>query len=257
MWQGQHQTQPRGPRPQIQHPSQQAQQAPQPQPQTAYVQPYPAQDNSSASYYPNRRRWCLRLNKLKLQPSSGPRSRAPFAARPISDLYSNTTSTTDTPQTQSVLQQQHQTQAQMSHSPVETHASVQSQTQVQKQQTLTGPPFVIDSTATYQDQNAQAWTQYYAQWGTDPAGTEHFISVPGINGRTLSAHCGGTIGGRRTTSTTTASHIGRVFLARLRERFTWSYRYSVTICPVTQDPERQNSLPIRTGRVVVVRMERR
>ena len=163
MWQGQHQTQPRGPRPL--HPSQQAQQAPQPQPQTAYVQPYPAQDNSSASYYPNRRRWCLRLNKLKLQPSSGPRSRAPFAARPISDLYSNTTSTTDTPQTQSVLQQQHQTQAQMSHSPVETHASVQSQTQVQKQQTLTGPPFVIDSTATYQDQNAQAWTQYYAQGG--------------------------------------------------------------------------------------------
>ena len=114
----------------------------------------------------------------------------------------------------------------MSHSPVETHASVQSQTQVQKQQTLTGPPFVIDSTATYQDQNAQAWTQYYAQGGTDPAGTEHFISVPGINGRTLSAHCGGTIGGRRTTSTTTASHIGRVFLVRLRERFTWTYRYT-------------------------------
>ena len=153
------------------------------------------------------------------------------------------------PQTQSVLQQQHQTQAQMSHSPVETHASVQSQTQVQKQQTLTGPPFVIDSTATYQDQNAQAWTQYYAQWGTDPAGTEHFISVPGINGRTLSP--------------TAVVQLEAEGQRQQQQQVTSAASFSpgsASALPghiVTQDPERQNSLPIRTGRVVVVRMERR
>jgi signal transducing adaptor molecule len=45
---------------------------------------------------------------------------------------------------------------------------------------MTGPPFVFDPTATYPDQNVQAWAQYYAQGGEDPTGSVYFISVPGI-----------------------------------------------------------------------------
>jgi signal transducing adaptor molecule len=45
---------------------------------------------------------------------------------------------------------------------------------------MTGPPFVFDPSATYPDQNVQAWAQYYAQGGTDPTGSVYFISVPGI-----------------------------------------------------------------------------
>jgi hypothetical protein len=45
---------------------------------------------------------------------------------------------------------------------------------------MTGPPFVYDPTATYPDQNVQAWANYYAQGGTDPTGSVYFISVPGI-----------------------------------------------------------------------------
>ena len=45
---------------------------------------------------------------------------------------------------------------------------------------MTGPPFVYDPSATYPDQNVQAWAQYYAQGGVDPTGSVYFISVPGI-----------------------------------------------------------------------------
>lgn len=45
---------------------------------------------------------------------------------------------------------------------------------------MTGPPFVYDPSATYPDQNVQAWAQYYAQGGDDPTGSVYFISVPGI-----------------------------------------------------------------------------
>lgn len=51
---------------------------------------------------------------------------------------------------------------------------------------MTGPPFVFDPTATYPDQNVQAWAQYYAQGGTDPTGSVYFISVPGITDAQLS-----------------------------------------------------------------------
>ena len=45
-----------------------------------------------------------------------------------------------------------------------------------------GPPYVFDPNATYPDPNAQAWAQYYAQGGTDPAGAVYFVSVPGVTG---------------------------------------------------------------------------
>lgn len=39
---------------------------------------------------------------------------------------------------------------------------------------------MYDPNGTYPDPGAQAWAQYYAQGGTDPAGAVYFISVPGI-----------------------------------------------------------------------------
>lgn len=56
----------------------------------------------------------------------------------------------------------------------------QPQTQQQPPQSA-GPPYVFDPNATYPDPNAQAWAQYYAQGGTDPAGAVYFISVPGVS----------------------------------------------------------------------------
>ncbi len=59
-----------------------------------------------------------------------------------------------------------------------------SEPQVQSQhpaQPITGhPPYPYDPSYTYADQNAQAWAQYYAQGGTDLAGSVYFISIPGV-----------------------------------------------------------------------------
>jgi hypothetical protein len=176
---GQLQTQPRGPRPQIQHPSQHAQQAPQPQPQTAYVQPYAHwQVNPRASCYPQAQpkqvegppqpeqtqtpsqHHIWQPPQVQSQPHFRPAHYQPFIQ------------TQPRVQKQSVVQQQ-QARAQMSHSPVEMHASVQPQPHVQKQ-TLTGPAFVFDQTATYPHVNTQAWARSYApgQAGTDPGITD-------------------------------------------------------------------------------------
>ncbi|KAG7446385.1 uncharacterized protein BT62DRAFT_980645 [Guyanagaster necrorhizus] len=60
----------------------------------------------------------------------------------------------------------------------------QSQAQVQHQQQIHGrqvaAPYVYDPTVTYSDPNVQAWAQYYAKGGKDPAGGVYFISVPGV-----------------------------------------------------------------------------
>jgi signal transducing adaptor molecule len=45
-----------------------------------------------------------------------------------------------------------------------------------------GPPYTFDPSRTYADPNVQAWAQYYAQGGTDPAGAVYFVSVPGVTG---------------------------------------------------------------------------
>ncbi|KAI0255694.1 hypothetical protein BJV78DRAFT_1273273 [Lactifluus subvellereus] len=91
------------------------------------------------------------------------------------------------PQAQVAVQQQPQpqpqpqTETQHPSTQADPQAQVQPQPQqAQNQQTMTGPPFVFDPTATYPDQNVQAWAQYYAQGGTDPTGSVYFISVPGI-----------------------------------------------------------------------------
>lgn len=60
----------------------------------------------------------------------------------------------------------------------------QPQPQAQAQQVPSvqqGPPYIYDPNGTYPDPGAQAWAQYYAQGGTDPAGAVYFISVPGIS----------------------------------------------------------------------------
>ncbi|KAG7091225.1 hypothetical protein E1B28_010276 [Marasmius oreades] len=42
------------------------------------------------------------------------------------------------------------------------------------------PKYEFDPNAAYADPEVQAWAAYYAHGGTDPAGTIHFISVPGL-----------------------------------------------------------------------------
>ncbi|KAG8959514.1 ESCRT-0 subunit protein hse1 [Tulasnella sp. 419] len=44
----------------------------------------------------------------------------------------------------------------------------------QQQQQQAGPPYVWSPTGTYPDPGAQAWAQYYAQGGVDPAGRVYF-----------------------------------------------------------------------------------
>ncbi|KAI9464810.1 hypothetical protein F5148DRAFT_1209321 [Russula earlei] len=171
----------------------QAQQAPQSQPQTAYVQPYPAQDSSRASYYPQSQ---LQQAEAPLQTQSSGQPPAlqqpPVQSQPQLHQTPSQLSVQSLPETQSgVPQQQPQVHTQTPHQPAETHGDVQSQPQphpqsqpqqqqAQQQRTLAGPPFVYDPTLTYPDQNVQAWAQYYAQGGTDPTGSVYFISVPGI-----------------------------------------------------------------------------
>ncbi|EJD48216.1 hypothetical protein AURDEDRAFT_144151 [Auricularia subglabra TFB-10046 SS5] len=40
--------------------------------------------------------------------------------------------------------------------------------------------YIFDPQGTYADPNVQAWAQYYAQGGADPAGSVYFVSVPGV-----------------------------------------------------------------------------
>lgn len=85
------------------------------------------------------------------------------------------------PQQQSHLQQQPQTQQPAEYLPAVHAQQPQPQPQPQQQPQNAGPPYVFDPNAIYPDPNAQAWAQYYAQGGTDPAGAVYFISVPGVN----------------------------------------------------------------------------
>jgi signal transducing adaptor molecule len=171
------------PQTQAQPPSQQAQQAPQPHPQTAYVQPYPAQDNSRAPYYPQQAEGQPQPEQAQ-SPGQPPQAQQPPQVQLQSHPQSQPTQQQPQvsiqmqpqAQAQSVMQQQHQAPAQTGQSPVEAHA----QPEPQKRQSLAGPPFMYDPTATYPDQNVQAWAQYYAQGGTDPTGSVYFISVPGV-----------------------------------------------------------------------------
>lgn len=64
------------------------------------------------------------------------------------------------------------------HPQSEPHAQIQSQHPAQPISGL--PPYPYDPSYTYADQNAQAWAQYYAQGGTDLAGSVYFISIPGV-----------------------------------------------------------------------------
>jgi len=69
--------------------------------------------------------------------------------------------------------------------------SVQLQPVVQQYQhqpsVQSGPPYIFDRNATYLDSNVQAWAQYYAQGGLDPAGSVYFVSVPGLTGGTITS----------------------------------------------------------------------
>ncbi|KAF9267841.1 hypothetical protein L218DRAFT_649169 [Marasmius fiardii PR-910] len=45
------------------------------------------------------------------------------------------------------------------------------------------PKYEFDPDAAYEDPQVQAWATYYAQGGADPAGSVHFIFVPGVSTR--------------------------------------------------------------------------
>ncbi|KAI9464473.1 hypothetical protein BJY52DRAFT_1249298 [Lactarius psammicola] len=188
------------PQHQVQTPSQPVQQAPHLQPQAAYVQPYPAQDNQNTSYYqqqPSQQTEPLSQPALgptqtqsagqlqgQQQPQVQLQPQLHAQSQPQLHHAQSQVSIQVQPQTQSVVPQQQpqpqpQTQTQPQTQPPETQAHPHVQEQAQ-QQTMTGPPFVFDPNATYPDQNVQAWAQYYAQGGTDPTGSVYFISVPGI-----------------------------------------------------------------------------
>jgi len=62
-----------------------------------------------------------------------------------------------------------------------TDTQSQPDPQQQQQETQIPPgPFVYDPNGHYDDPNVQAWAQYYAAGGDDPAGAVYFISIPGI-----------------------------------------------------------------------------
>ena len=256
------------PRPQVHPSSQQAQQAPQLQPQTAYSQPYLGQDNPGA-FYPQARPQQAEAPRqpeqtqtpsqpqTQQQPAQLQSQQQPQHSPQQHQVQSQVPAQTQPQpqvQTQNVVQQQHPGQAQASHSPVEAHASVQPQPQAgaqkqqQQQQTMT-TPFVFDPNTTYPDQNVQAWAQYYAQGGTDPTGSVYFISVPGITDAPSSPTTG------------TAVQPGTVEGQQQREQATLVARsFSVsgpgsapgTAIPghiITQGLQRQNSLPNPYGPV--------
>ncbi|KAI6010811.1 hypothetical protein F5J12DRAFT_821757, partial [Pisolithus orientalis] len=81
--------------------------------------------------------------------------------------------------------QSHETLPQAQAQPQPTQAQSQSGAESQTQtgsspQSQDGPPYVYNPNATYADPNVQAWAQYYAQGGKDPAGAVYFVSVPGV-----------------------------------------------------------------------------
>jgi signal transducing adaptor molecule len=62
-----------------------------------------------------------------------------------------------------------------------TNAQSQPDPQQQQQEAQAPPgPFVYDPNGHYDDPNVQAWAQYYAAGGDDPAGAVYFTSIPGI-----------------------------------------------------------------------------
>ena len=182
------------PRPQVQHPSQHVQQAPQPQPQTAYVKPYPAQDNSRASKNPKAQPQLEKAGAPRRPKRTKIPSRPQIQSQPHSRPAQSQSLIQTQPrtQTQKVVQQQSQAQAQISHSSVETHALAQPppRTQVQKQQTSAGPPIVLNKTTTYQDTSGQVWAECYNEDGSVCS-----ISVPGTTG--TNAHTSPTVAVRR------------------------------------------------------------
>ncbi|KAI6044373.1 hypothetical protein EDC04DRAFT_2642051 [Pisolithus marmoratus] len=78
-------------------------------------------------------------------------------------------------------QAQAQPQSIQAQSPLHSQPQGQTGDSPQSQQ---GPPYVYNPNITYADPNVQAWAQYYAQGGKDPAGAVYFVSVPGVTDAT-------------------------------------------------------------------------
>lgn len=110
----------------------------------------------------------------------------PTAAQPQPDAQSPSQAQAQHQSTDPIQAQQYaasQAQPNGTSYPQEADPNAQPQPdpQQQQQQTQASPgPFVYDPNGHYDDPNVQAWAQYYAAGGDDPAGAVYFISVPGI-----------------------------------------------------------------------------
>ncbi|KAG8907349.1 ESCRT-0 subunit protein hse1 [Tulasnella sp. 403] len=99
---------------------------------------------------------------VQAQPQAQPVQQQQPGPQPIADPYA---------------QAQAPAQAQPQVAPVEQPAQQPQQAQPQQQQVTQpqqGPPYVWSPNGTYPDPGAQAWAQYYAMGGTDPAGRVYF-----------------------------------------------------------------------------------
>ncbi|GJJ11394.1 hypothetical protein Clacol_005627 [Clathrus columnatus] len=156
--------------------------------------PYGSPPDGAASGYPQP---SMQSQPLRAQPSSQPqpqpRHQHPSQSQPQNQgLPQPQSQPQSQPQPQAQLQPQQQPQLQpqpQSQSQSQPQPQLQSQSQLRSQpqgqqspqsQLPSGPPYPFDPNAQYPDPNVQAWAQYYAQGGTDPAGAIYFISVPGV-----------------------------------------------------------------------------
>lgn len=174
------------PQPQRRPSFQQVQQTQQPQLQTSYVQPYPPQNNSRASFS---LQTPLQQAEAPLEPEQTPSLGQPQNQQPHQDpmqwhpllqhaqqhtLVQSQSQLQHThaqalfyaqPQTLSVAQQQPRSRTQslysFTHTPSHAQPQPQLQANAQTQQALTSPPFVFNPTATYPRQNVQVWAQFY------------------------------------------------------------------------------------------------
>ncbi|KIK20819.1 hypothetical protein PISMIDRAFT_682021 [Pisolithus microcarpus 441] len=122
-------------------------------------------------------------------PAQSPYPQAQMPYTPMQTPYNQVQAPIQQPPAQEPSQSQHELLPQVQAHPQPSQAQSPSQMQPQAQpgdspQIKQGPPYVYNPNITYADPNVQAWAQYYAQGGKDPAGAVYFVAVPGVTDTT-------------------------------------------------------------------------
>lgn len=122
-------------------------------------------------------------------PAQSPYPQAQMPYTPMQTPYNQVQAPIQQPPAQEPSQSQHELLPQVQAHPQPSQAQSPSQMQPQAQpgdspQIKQGPPYVYNPNITYADPNVQAWAQYYAQGGKDPAGAVYFVAVPGVTDNT-------------------------------------------------------------------------